>query len=448
MISKLAQQKAASIKTAYLATFEASHHQSMINGLETPSTSSAPTQSASSDMTNTRNEIRDTAGDRTQSIKSTTSNVSSTSSSSNNNNNTNNSKENGIAGRQKSDTSYDKALELFDGSPLFEYFEYIFKKAHGIEPNPFPRVPADLTSDNMKRIVKYVRSELSNDRISEHDLKHVYLALSCIISKDMPGALETFGSEIMTRIDGGIKLSEVRSEVFHMILTPLRGSFGSGDLKRLKQEIELSKAEIVNLKRSGKSFNNADMVIQSQVYELIDYFCLMILKNQFGNRLSEATCVTLWNHVWAILFGDTEEILVDIGELASASTKADIHALVTLFGTTSQSCASVHGMKAIDDVYGCKKLGIIALPTNKYEMEDFLGGESIIMLFRYRNHLTSFAQGLLRRKAQERRHPELPQLRPPTPSVHSPACKKRGNERYDFVPSKIKPSKIKGPRFG
>lgn len=153
-------------------------------------------------------------------------------------------------------------------------------------------------------------------------------------------------------------------------------------------------------------------------------------------------------------FGGTD-LVFDMGELVSLATKADMHAIETLFGSLPQTggkktdtlvrvqqvttgvatlheCAvsehkpihaspsalshqsskllrinrsilgqmgsmntvvfidahgltgSIYGMKAIEDIFGARALGTIALPTNKYELRNFLQGNSLTMLFRYK----------------------------------------------------------------
>ncbi|KAF9905028.1 hypothetical protein EC991_002091, partial [Linnemannia zychae] len=47
--------------------------------------------------------------------------------------------------------------------------------------------------------------------------------------------------------------------------------------------------------------------------------------------------------------------------------------------------AKIYGMRVFDDIYGYSgSLGKICLPTNKYEMQTFLEGEPIELLFRYK----------------------------------------------------------------
>ncbi|KAG0291973.1 hypothetical protein BGZ98_002783 [Dissophora globulifera] len=84
---------------------------------------------------------------------------------------------------------------------------------------------------------------------------------------------------------------------------------------------------------------------------------------------------------------------------------------------------TIHGMRVMADVFGTRPLGIIALPTNKYEMEDFLHGESLEMLLRYREHVCRVATVLLSQKARERMTMQFPH-RPCPPSIHSPTMKR------------------------
>ncbi|KAF9153753.1 hypothetical protein BGX21_005353 [Mortierella sp. AD011] len=50
--------------------------------------------------------------------------------------------------------------------------------------------------------------------------------------------------------------------------------------------------------------------------------------------------------------------------------------------------AKIYGMSVFDDICGCSEpLGKICLPTNKYEMETLLEGESMEFLSRYKEHV-------------------------------------------------------------
>ncbi|KAF9420285.1 hypothetical protein BGZ94_009173 [Podila epigama] len=228
--------------------------------------------------------------------------------------------------------------------------------------------------------------------------------------------------------------------------------------------------------------------------EIVRYFCTLIITEQFDQKLSETTCVSFWNHVWILLFGDTD-VIFDIGELASAATKADMQSIEILFGSLSQTggrkadtlvrvrqvtaevtnlleCAvnehkpmhvspevlshqtskllrinrsilghtaskktivfidahgmtgTVHGMKAFGDVFGTQQLGTIALPTNKYELYDFLHGDSLRILLRYMRHICRFANALLGQKALERRLTTPTPRSQPSPTFHTPSKKR------------------------
>lgn len=45
---------------------------------------------------------------------------------------------------------------------------------------------------------------------------------------------------------------------------------------------------------------------------------------------------------------------------------------------------TIYEMKATEDIFDARALGTIALPTNKYELRDFLQGDSLTMLFRHK----------------------------------------------------------------
>jgi hypothetical protein len=63
---------------------------------------------------------------------------------------------------------------------------------------------------------------------------------------------------------------------------------------------------------------------------------MLIITRRFDQNLSETTCVSFCNHVWIILFDNTD-IFFDMGELASTATKVDMQAVEILFGTLSQT---------------------------------------------------------------------------------------------------------------
>ncbi|KAG0000576.1 hypothetical protein BGZ79_005777, partial [Entomortierella chlamydospora] len=89
--------------------------------------------------------------------------------------------------------------------------------------------------------------------------------------------------------------------------------------------------------------------------------------------------------------------------------------------------AKIYGMRVFDDIYGCSgPLEKICLPTNKFEMQTFLEGESMELLFRYKEHLTRLAGGVLSFRARTRSRTPSPPAQPRcrTPGVHSPT--KRG----------------------
>ncbi|KAG0067145.1 hypothetical protein BGZ90_001133 [Linnemannia elongata] len=44
--------------------------------------------------------------------------------------------------RRKNRSTVDEELTLSEGSPLFDFFAYIFKQAQGVKPNPLPGVPS------------------------------------------------------------------------------------------------------------------------------------------------------------------------------------------------------------------------------------------------------------------------------------------------------------------
>ncbi|KAF9972813.1 hypothetical protein BGZ73_003997 [Actinomortierella ambigua] len=357
--------------------------------------------------------------------------------------------------RRKNSTAVDEAMKLFEDSPLFDFFAYIFKKAQGNRHNPLPRVPSTEMSPNIRRLALYAQSELSKSSNSEQDLKNLYVVLSCIVSLQIPNATELFGKELVLKIEKEVRFEGFERSRIDGFLSRLRDTFShSLDVKHLMDEISLRLAGIVNQERDGRDVDKETLELERVALEIIRYFCILIVGKQFELRLSETTCVAYWNYVWTILFGGTD-LVFDMGELASSATKADMHAIEILFGSLSQTggrktdtlvrvqqvttgvgtlyeCAvnehkpmhaspsalshqsskllrinrsilgqtgsmdtvafidahgltgTIYGMKAIEDIFGARALGTIALPTNKYELHDFLQGDSLTMLFRYK----------------------------------------------------------------
>ncbi|KAG0291972.1 hypothetical protein BGZ98_002782 [Dissophora globulifera] len=108
------------------------------------------------------------------------------------------------------------------------------------------------------------------------------------------------------------------------------------DVRHLLQEITLREAELVRRDRGGERIDAEVVDLEKKVLEIIRYFCTLVLTRQFTPKLSRTTCVSFWNHIWMVLFGDTD-VCFDIGELASPSTRADMRANELLFGTLFQS---------------------------------------------------------------------------------------------------------------
>ncbi|CAO3565442.1 unnamed protein product [Mortierella alpina] len=351
----------------------------------------------------------------------------------------------------------DDALKLFKDSPLFDFFAYIFNKAQDKKPNPLPGVPSAVESPNINRIGVYAYNELRKANITEQDLKNVYVALSCIVSTQIPDAGAVFGKGMLRKIKEEIVLESFEFSQLEEVLSPLREVYNKTfNAEYLMEEIMIRSADIVKRERDGEKAVEGMQEVEKKVLEIIRYFCMLIVFRQCDHKLSETTCVSFWNHVWVILFGNTD-IFFDMGELASAATKTDMQAIETLFGDVSQTggrktdtlllrinrsilghlgsmetivfidahglTGQVHGMKKIEDVFGTRPLGTIALPTNKYELQDFLEGDSLLLLFRYRNHMCRFAKSVLAQKARERRSTQTPPPQP-TPTFHTPTKKR------------------------
>ncbi|KAF9081270.1 hypothetical protein BGX27_005005, partial [Mortierella sp. AM989] len=206
--------------------------------------------------------------------------------------------------------------------------------AHNVKENPLP-APPTFGSENIICLAEYARFFLGKDNTTEQELKHVYVALSRIVSTTALEGIRFFG-HLIPEIKQGISLCDFSSPAFE-VLESLKNIYLDSelDIECLLEEITLCQADLVRLGRKGgvSKAEMAKLKVKKQLYELVRYFCSMILNNQFDNKL----CVAFWFHVWTVLFGQDDVILVDIGELASKATKEDIHATGVLFGTFSQS---------------------------------------------------------------------------------------------------------------
>ncbi|KAF8936383.1 hypothetical protein BGZ47_009536 [Haplosporangium gracile] len=359
-----------------------------------------------------------------------------------------------------------------------------------------PQVPTDILSKNLNRLVAYAHRVLSGNDAQLHDLKDVYVALSCIVSATVKDASNVFGSSLITRIASQVTLKEVALPILAKVLSPLQESFAKNDydLNFLQQEVELRLAELVLCERDGSwvtKEEKVDLAMSRQV-------CVVMGSGQFENKNSETECVAYWSHIWRILFTKTC-IIVNTGEIASIATKEDMHTNELLFGTVTQSggrktdtlvlakevsggevhyiecsvnehkplhvgqatlreqsrkvmrinrsilsctgsqktvlfidahglCGKIYGMRAIEDVYGVSEaLGKVCLPSNEFEMSEFLSGSSLSILFRYKAHMVEFGEDVLRKRAHSKMYtpPNSPSLRPATPSLFTPTKKRR-----------------------
>ncbi|KAF9899110.1 hypothetical protein EC991_009583 [Linnemannia zychae] len=116
-----------------------------------------------------------------------------------------------------------------------------------------PQVPTDIPSTNLKRLVAYAHRVLTANDTQLHDLKDVYVALSCIVSTTVKNASNIFGSSLITRIANQVTLKEVALPILAKVLLPLQESFARNDydLNFLQQEVELRLAELVLCERDG-----------------------------------------------------------------------------------------------------------------------------------------------------------------------------------------------------
>ncbi|KAF9902262.1 hypothetical protein EC991_005081 [Linnemannia zychae] len=338
--------------------------------------------------------------------------------------------------------AYKEALCQFKGSPSSPFLKshFVFQ-AQGFT-DEAPQVPTDIPSTNLKRLVAYAHRVLSGNDAQLHDLKDVYVALSCIVCATVNDASNIFGTSLITRIENQVTLKELALPILAKVLSPLQESFAKNDydLNFLQQEVELRLAELVLCERDGgwaTKEEKVDLAVSRQ------------------NKNSETECIAYWSHVWRILFTKTC-IIVNTGEIASVATRDDMHMNELLFGTVTQSggrktdtlvlakeisggdvhyieCSvnehkpllvgqatlkeqsrkvvrinrsilsctgsqktvlfidahglsgQIYGMRAIEDVYGVSAaLDKVCLPSNKFEMSEFLSGSSLPTLFRYK----------------------------------------------------------------
>ncbi|KAF9912742.1 hypothetical protein BX616_010260 [Lobosporangium transversale] len=345
---------------------------------------------------------------------------------------------------------------------MFVYFNFIINKKNGLKPNKLPR-PADIAWHYMSA---FAHKELSNKHISEQQLEAIYLALFFIVSPCIALTYANGSYLILPQIENEVKLDRLDSNIINRVLSRLCSRFSKKylDVEYLLQETLLRDAAIVRHERRNSVKDKNDFQIEKKALEIIRY--LMILNKQLTHKLNESTCVSLWNHIWDILFDGTD-IYFDTKDLASTSTKAEMlaheialgpipsqvlnnerktimllrgrdgsvsgHAYLREYAfnehkpfSESQSrpnsiptqllslnrsvCkwalpdrtlifidaygmkATVHGMKIIDGFFGTKPLGDIMLPTTKYELKEFLEGDSLKLLFRYKEHMCSYVE--------------------------------------------------------
>ncbi|KAG0324184.1 hypothetical protein BG000_002308 [Podila horticola] len=406
---------------------------------------------------------------------------------------------------QRPSKGYDEAVQAFQGTPFFWYFRYMFKLAHNVTPNPLPELDDVQTgSDNHIAIVQYCRHLLTKVAVTEIDQKHVYVALSRVVSTSLVDKELYFGS-ILPVTENEITLQECPVSMSDL-LRPLHDKFlaTNYDLGLFQREVKYLQAELAHQWDTELPSREraTERKRKEQALTIILYLSVLIDNGNFERKRSEDTCVFVWNFVWTILFGKESGILFDVGELASAATKADIHKAELLFGTLTHSggrkadtlirvedttskattkddtslieigvnehkpyhatdstlekqtskvirvnrsilarlrskdtivfldvhglTASIFGMRAHEDIFGCVgTLGKIKLPANKYQLATFLDGKAIEMLFRYKTHLETFAQGVLENRAEKQMSCELGVPSPPhtsgeTPTMHSP----------------------------
>ncbi|KAI9241313.1 MAG: hypothetical protein BYD32DRAFT_457973 [Podila humilis] len=350
--------------------------------------------------------------------------------------------------RKRTPQAYDDAVRAFQDTPLllFAYFNNVFKLAYSVTPNPILNEDSTQSgSDNQKVIVQYCRHLLQKTVVTEIDLKHVYSVSHC---------LDEFGGQ--------------GSDNFHA---------SKYDLTWLHQEVQLLLAELVRHERAeppdtrenaaGRD-RTAERKNKQKALAIILYLATLLNSGDFERKRSEDTCVFVWKYVRTTLIGKGSRVVFDVDELASEATKADIHKTELLFGTLTQVnerkphhatklmlekqtskvirinrsilarlqskdtivfldvhslTASILGIRAHEDVYGCVSLGEIVLPTSDLAMEDFLGGKSFGLLFWLKTPVERFTEDYLKERIRNRAsgpssQPENPEM---TPAVHTPA---------------------------
>ncbi|KAF9396484.1 hypothetical protein CPC16_001166 [Podila verticillata] len=218
---------------------------------------------------------------------------------------------------------------------IFIIFVIFFCNAHHISERrvtPNPILNEDSTQSGSDKIVQYCRHLLQKTVVTEIDLKHVYVALSRIVSM-------TIEKEIAFE-DCPVSISNL----LHLLKDNFHAS--KYDLTWLHQEVQLLLAELVRHERAeppdmrenaaGRD-RTAERKNKQKALAIILYLATLLNSGDFERKRSEDTCVFVWKYVRTTLIGKGSRVVFDVDELASEATKADIHKTELLFGTLTQS---------------------------------------------------------------------------------------------------------------
>ncbi|KAG0291058.1 hypothetical protein BGZ98_003181 [Dissophora globulifera] len=391
--------------------------------------------------------------------------------------------------------AYEDALRLFKGSPLLPFFRYIFQKAQGCT-DAVPQMPTDIPSTNLKRLVAYARRVLTgNDTL--HDVKDVYLITQIAsqvtlkeltlptLAKILSPLQESFArndfslnflqQEVELRLaelvlcerDGNWVTKEEKADLVvsrqvYQILHFFCVVIGSGQFENKNSETECvaywshvwrilfaRTCIIVNTGEIASVATKEDMHINELLFGTVTQSggrktdTLVLAKEVSGGEVQFIECSVNEHkplHAGLAALREQSRKLVRINRsiLSCTGSKKTV-----LFIDAHGLCGKIYGMRAIEDVYGVSAvLGKICLPSNEFEMSEFLSGSSLGTLFRYKTHMVGFGEDVLQKRAHSKVQtpPNSPSLRPTTPSLFTPTKKRTGSASVVPQTAPVSPS--------
>ncbi|KAF9407472.1 hypothetical protein BGZ94_002677 [Podila epigama] len=310
--------------------------------------------------------------------------------------------------------------------------------AHGIKENS---LPALLTygSENMKCLTRYARHFLAKDNMTELEMKHVYSSSTGVLW--VPPTQDK-GRYLAVRV---FVASLQYSRFAQDDILRERSLLHQADVMRLLRNEGMTKAELARARIENRVYELVryfgSMILCNQFdNKLSETNCVAfwfhawttmfgqddIILVDIGELASKATMEDMV--ATSTLFGTVSQsggrktdCLVRIKDVSCGVTsfielavnehkpmhdsEAVLHhqaskamrinrSILAQLGYCETSVfleahgltAKIYEMKVFDDIFGCSgPLGKISLPTNKYEMQAFLEGDSIELLFRYKD---------------------------------------------------------------